>query len=105
MTANGKLYELWQIGYFISVKPQLSLRGQQIMNLIFSLPLLIQNVSKPFIDRLILLFIYPNSFTALEAISIAIFIFACAPESELAMVIRPNGCLPIFTESPGPLTV
>ena len=46
--------------------------------------------------------IYPNSFTALDAISIAIFASLPGAESELAMVIRPNGCRPIFTEFPGP---
>ena len=48
---------------------------------------------------------YPNSFTALDAISIAVFVSALGPESQLAMAIRPNGCRPFFTEPSGPPTV
>ncbi len=46
--------------------------------------------------------LYPNSFTARWAIIIAVFASAPGAESELAIVMRPNGCRPIFVESPGP---
>ena len=42
-----------------------------------------------------------NSFTTIDAISIAVFV----SESVFAMAIRPNSCVPISSESLGPLTV
>jgi len=48
---------------------------------------------------------YPNSFTARYPIIIAVFASAPGAESELAMVIRPNGRRPIRVEFPGPPAV
>ena len=45
---------------------------------------------------------YPNSFTARWPIIIAVFASELGAESQLAMVIRPNGWRPIRVESPGP---